>query len=168
MVKVRRLLSAILVLMTLITMSSSFRLNASAAQYTGRVTCIKYNATGKNAGKSTYVTRYYTFDKNEKITIQGYWNTEKLNKQTSVGIDNKKLKDYLRFDVHIIDKKTEQVVNYWYSLKSGDTFKVFSAVPSINSKQYTVKITSYLWNYKTYVNSNLAGVATYLKYSLKY
>ena len=38
--------------------------------------------------------------------LECFWNTEKLNNQTSVGLQGKKIKDYLRFDVHIIDKKT--------------------------------------------------------------
>lgn len=164
----KRILSLALVFVTIISLLSSFSVTASAATYSSKVSCITYNYTGNNAGKSNYVTRYYTIAQNKRVTIQGFWGNETLKNQTSVGIDGKKLKDYLRFDVHIIDPETGKVVNYWYCLKAGDTFKVFSEVPGINAKKYTVKVTSYLSNYRTYKNSNLAGVATNLKYRLKY
>ena len=79
-----------------------------------------------------------------------------------------KIKSLLMFDVHIIDTKTGKVVNYWYNLKVGDKFKIYSAVPNIDRSNYQVKVTSYLSNYRTYVNSNLSGVAMTLKYALKY
>ena len=167
MVKTKKILSLGLVMLMVFSMFSVFSINAFAAT-TAKKSCITYIYSGSNAGKTTYRTEYYTIAKNKRVTLQCFWNTEKLNNQTSVGLNGKKIKDYLRFDVHIIDKNTGKVVNYWYGLKANSKFKVYSAVPSVNSSKYTVKITSYLSNYKTYKNSSLSGVATYLKYRLNY
>lgn len=160
----KRIGSLFLAVLFVVLTFSAFCIDASAAT-TSKQSCIGYNYTGSNAGKSTYQTKYFNIAANKKVTIEAFWNTEKLNNQTFAKL---KLKDYLRFDVHIIDKKSGTVVNYWYCLKAGDQFKVFSAVPKIQTGDYQVKVTSYLYNYKTYVNSNLAGVATCLLYDLKY
>ena len=167
MVKAKKILSFGLVVLRIFSMFSTFCINVSAAT-TSKKSCITYIYSGSNAGKTTYRTECYTIAKNKKVTLQCFWNTEKLNNQTSLGLNGKKVKDYLRFDVHIIDKNTGKVVNYWYGLKANSTFKVYSAVPSINSSKYTVKVTSYLSNYRTYKNSSLSGVATCLKYRLNY
>lgn len=167
MTQTKRIVSLSIVMLMVFSMFSTFSFNASAAT-TSKKSCISYYYSGSNAGKTTYRNEYYTIAKNKKVTLECFWNTEKLNNQTSVGLQGKKIKDYLRFDVHIIDKKTGKVVNYWYGLKANSTFKVYSSVPSINRGEYEVKVTSYLSNYKTYKNSSLSGVATYLKYRLKY
>ena len=167
MVKTKKMLSLGLVMLMIFSMFSAFSINASAAT-TSKKSCISYYYTGANAGKTTYRNEYYTIAKNKKVTLECFWNTEKLNNQTSVGLQGKKIKNYLRFDVHIIDKKTGKVVNYWYGLKANSTFKVYSSVAGINRGEYQVKVTSYLSNYKTYKNSDLCREATYLKYRLKY
>ena len=167
MTSAKKIISVGLIIATLFSLMATLTIGASAASLGTRYSCIGYNYMGKNAGKSTYKTQNFTVDNNDRVTIQCYWNTENLKNQTSVGLNGKKVKDYLRFDVHVIDKKTGQVVNYWYGLKPGATFKVYSAVPSIKRSTYTVRVTSYLSNYKTYTNSNLAGVATCLNYRLK-
>ncbi len=161
MAVIKKSLSIFLVVLTIFSLFTV----PALASYKDAKTCITYNYQGKNAGKSSYITRYYTIKKNEKVKLQAYWNTEKLKNQTFAGL---KLQNYLRFDVHIIDIETGAVVNYWYGLKAGDKFKVYSAVPKNNDKKFKVKVTSYLSNYKTYENSNLSGVAACLKYELVY
>ncbi len=168
MLKIRRMLSLILVSITVFVLMSSLSVTASAAS-TSATKCIGYNSMGKNAGKSTYITKYYTINRNKRVTIEGRWGDDsKLTNQVIPFSGGKKVKDLLRFDVHIIDPATGKVVNYWYCLKAGSTFKVFSEVPGINAKKYTVKVTSYLANYRTYVDSDLAWVSARLKYKLKY
>ena len=167
MTRTKKLISVSLVLLMLISVFTTLSINVSAAT-TAKKSCITYIYSGKNAGKTTYNTYNYTIAKNKKVKLECFWNTEKLNNQTSVGLNGKKVKDYLRFDVHIVDKTTGKVVNYWYGLKANSTFKVYSAVPGINRSQYTVRVTSYLSNYRTYVNSSLSGVAMCLKYRLNY
>ncbi len=172
MSKMRRMFSLLLVVVTIFVLMSSFSMTVSAAS-TSYTKCIGYNwnVSSRNYGKSTYITKYYTINRNKWVTIKGYWEENKigtLKNQVIPYSGGKKVKDLLRFDVHIIDPATEKVVNYWYCLKADSKFKVFSAVPGINAKKYTIKVTSYLANYRTYVDSDLAVVAARLKYKLHY
>ncbi len=165
MILCKKIISLSMVLIMMFSMFAFFSIETSAASLNKKYDCIEYNYVGKKAGKSTYNIEYYYSVKNgKKLTIDCFWNTEKLNNQRFAGL---RLKDYLRFDVHVIDATTGRVVDYWYGLKPGASFKVFSEVPSIKRKSYTVKVTSYLSNYRTYVNSDLAGVSTCLKYKIK-
>lgn len=157
----RKIISICLLVTLMLSMFAAFGITSSAATLGTKKSCISYNY---NTGKTTYRNEYYySVEKNDKLKLECFWSSEKLNNQSFAGL---KLKNYLRFDVHIIDAQTGKVVKYWYGLKPNATFKVYSEVPSINRMTYTVKVTSYLSNYKTYVNTNLAGVATCLKYRL--
>ncbi|MBQ7386634.1 MAG: hypothetical protein IJW03_00535 [Clostridia bacterium] len=161
----KKILSLGLILTVLVSLFSVFSISASAASVGQTKSCITYNSMGKNAGKTSYRTEYYySVEKNEKLTLKCYWGSSTLKNQSFAGL---KLKNYLRFDVHIIDAQTNKVVNYWYGLKPEAKFKVYSSVPSINRKTYTVKVTSYLSNYKTYTDSDLVWVAARLKYKLQ-
>lgn len=169
----KRICSFLMAVLTVVLLLSAFCINAFA-ETTSKQNCIGYiymdsNYRNSNAGKSTYQIKYFNIPANKKVTIEAFWFVnKKYTKLTNQKCANLKLKDYLRFDIQIIDKNSGAVVNGWNSLKSGDKFKVFSAVPKIQTNNYQVKVVSYLYNYKTYVHSSLAGAATGLKYDLKY
>ena len=164
MKKIKKLLSILLISMTIVSMSSMFTTTAYAA--TTAKTCAIQTVWGTT--KSTYRIKYYTINKNKKVTLDCYINGAPLKNQTSVALNGGKIKNYLKFDVHIIDPQTNRVVKYWYELTPGSTFKVFSAVPGINRSKYTVKVTSYLSNYRTHKHIKLVDLCTVLTYRLKY